>query len=118
VPKIDRNNSLRLFSLSISYVFDNERGLLLYQRLRSTPVFWHRVVGVKVDEFRTYSELIDDGTEASLPGIAITSGRLCQRSRYLETNKLSVRASEFRSGLFWQPYEGEVYQPLVTHRLS
>jgi hypothetical protein len=36
-----------------------ELGILLYQTLRFTS-FRYAVVGVEVDEFRTYSELMED----------------------------------------------------------
>jgi hypothetical protein len=48
-----------------------ELGILLYQRLRSTSAFRYGIVGVEVDEFRTCSELTDDLTVASLPGIVV-----------------------------------------------
>ncbi len=37
-------------------------GILLYQKLRSASSFRHSILGVEVDEFRTYSELIEDLT--------------------------------------------------------
>jgi hypothetical protein len=75
-----------------------ELGILLYQRLRSAPAFRYGIVGVEVDEFRTYSELIDDGTVISLPGIVV------DRDIW----------QLFATGYFWKLYEGEVYKPLVT----
>jgi hypothetical protein len=37
-----------------------EIGILLYRQLQSAPAFRFALVGVEVDEFRTYSELSDD----------------------------------------------------------
>jgi hypothetical protein len=92
-----------------------ELGILLYQRLRSAPSFRYGIVGVEVDEFRTYSELIDDSlgerlrqrTVASLPGIV-----LAQDIWQLLGSSPILRS--FSTGYFWKPYEGEVYKPLVT----
>ncbi len=84
-----------------------ELGILLYQRLRSAPAFRYGIVGVEVDEFRTYSELIDDGTVASLPGIVVN-----QEMWQLLGSPSGLRS--FAKGYFWKPYEGEVYKPLVT----
>jgi hypothetical protein len=84
-----------------------ELGILLYQQLRSAPAFRYGIVGVEVDEFRTYSELIDDGTVASLPGIVID-----RDIWQLLGSPATLR--NFAMGYFWKPYEGEVYKPLVT----
>jgi hypothetical protein len=84
-----------------------ELGILLYQRLRSAPTFRYGIVGVEVDEFRTYSELIDDGTVISLPGIVVD-----RDIWHLLGSPSGLRS--FATGYFWKPYEGEVYKPLVT----
>jgi hypothetical protein len=92
-----------------------ELGILLYQRLRpakaaltlSAPMFRYGIVGVEVDEFRTYRDLIDDGAVASLPGIVI------DRDIWQLLGSPSALRS-FATGYFWKPYEGEVYKPLVT----
>jgi hypothetical protein len=84
-----------------------ELGIFFYQSLRSASPFRYALVGVEVDEFRTYSELLEESSDLSFPGLvlAIQVGR-------------EIRASSaFRSfspGYIWQPYEGEVYNPLMA----
>ncbi len=83
-----------------------ELGILLYQRLRSAPAFRYGIVGVEVDEFRTYSELIEDGTVASLPGVTINQD-------IWQLLGSPSRLRSFAPGYLWNPYEGEVYKPLA-----
>jgi hypothetical protein len=84
-----------------------ELGILLYQRLRSAPTFRYALVGVEVDEFRTYHELLDESPTPTFPGLVLA-----------ETVWQSLGASPtfrpFSSGYVWQPYEGEVYKPLLV----
>lgn len=40
-----------------------ELGITLYQRLQSAPSFRYALVGIEVDEFRTYSELLENPSE-------------------------------------------------------
>ena len=47
-------------------------GILLYQRLRTAPSFRYGIVGVEVDEFRTYDELLEDSTRALFPELVIS----------------------------------------------
>jgi hypothetical protein len=69
------------------------------------PQFRYALVGVEVDEFRTYSELIED-----LPNLTF-SGLVLAKSLQQEFGLLpSFRA--FSPNYVWQPYEGEVYNPL------
>jgi hypothetical protein len=84
-----------------------ELGILLYQRLRSAPSFRYGIVGVEVDEFRTYSELIDDATVTNLSGIVIS-----QDIWQLLGSPSTLR--NFTLNYLWKPYEGEVYKPLAT----
>jgi hypothetical protein len=63
--------------------------------------------GLEVDEFRTYSESIDDQTVFNLPGIEID-----RDIWQLLGSPSALRC--FDTGYFWKPYEGEVYKPLVT----
>jgi hypothetical protein len=48
-----------------------ELGMLLYKHLRIAPPFRYALVGVEVDEFRTYSELIEDLPNLSIPGLVL-----------------------------------------------
>ena len=84
-----------------------ELGILLYQRLRSAPTFRYGIVGVEVDEFRTYSELIDDPMVVSLPGIVIDQD-------IWQSLGSPPAFRNFATGYCWKPYEGEVYKPLST----
>jgi hypothetical protein len=48
-----------------------ELGILLYQQLRTAPPFRYTLVGVEVDEFRTYSELSTESPAPSIPGLVL-----------------------------------------------
>lgn len=84
-----------------------ELGILFYQTLRSSPPFRYALVGVEVDEFRTYSELIEDLPNLTLPGLVLAK----ELSPTLETSPLFRL---FSPSYVWQPYQGEVYNPLIT----
>ena len=84
-----------------------ELGILLYQSLRFATTFRYALVGVEVDEFRTYSELIENLSNLSIPGLVI--------AKTLE-QELGI-SSAFRSfspNYVWQPYAGEIYNPLMV----
>jgi hypothetical protein len=78
-----------------------ELGILLYQRLQSAPPFRYALVGVEVDEFRTYGELSTELPATCFPGLVLS-----------ETIWRSLAA--FSPGYVWQPYEGEIYKPLTV----
>jgi len=84
-----------------------ELGILFYQHLRFAPEFRYALVGVEVDEFRTYSELLEDFSELSIPGLvlAIEVG---------QEMELSSAYRSFSPGYVWLPYEGEIYNPLMA----
>lgn len=84
-----------------------EVGILLYQHLRFAPPFRYALVGVEVDEFRTYSELIEDSSNLSSPGLVLA------RDIQQELGILPVFRS-FTPSYVWQPYAGEVYNPLMA----
>jgi hypothetical protein len=84
-----------------------ELGILLYQTLRFAPSFRPALVGVEVDKFRTYSELIEDLSNLSLPGLVIAK-ELNHGRETLPVFRL------FSPSYVWQPYEGEVYNPLMV----
>ncbi|PSF36823.1 hypothetical protein C7H19_12720 [Aphanothece hegewaldii CCALA 016] len=84
-----------------------ELGILLYQHLQSAPDFRYALVGVEVDEFRTYSELIEDSSILSFPGLVLAE------TIWNEMNKPSAFRT-FSLGYVWKPYEGEVYKPLLV----
>ena len=84
-----------------------ELGILLYQSLQFAPIFRYALVGVEVDEFRTYSELIEESFNLSIPGLVLA------KSLERELGILPVFRS-FGSGYVWQPYAGEVYNPLMA----
>ncbi|QXE24063.1 hypothetical protein B6N60_02766 [Richelia sinica FACHB-800] len=94
-----------------------ELGNLLYEHLHSVNLlcedkgflfpFRYALVGVEVDEFRTYSELIEDLPNLSIPGLVLST----ELTQGLET--LSG-FQEFSSGYIWQPYKGEVYHPSMA----
>lgn len=84
-----------------------EVGILLYQSLRSAPPFRYGLVGVEVDEFRTYSELMEDMFNLSIPGLVVS------KTLEQQGGKLSAFRS-FSPHYVWQPYEGEIYNPLIA----
>jgi hypothetical protein len=84
-----------------------ELGILLYQSLRFAPTFRYALVGVEVDEFRTYSELIEESSNLSIPGLVLA------KTIAQELGILPVFRS-FSPSYVWQPYAGEIYNPLMT----
>lgn len=92
-----------------------ELGILLYQRLQSAPPFRYALVGVEADEFRTYSELITEIPVTSFPGLVLaeTVWRSFGVSQS-ESLGASTLFRPFSAGYVWQPYEGEVYKPLMV----
>jgi hypothetical protein len=84
-----------------------ELGILLYQSLRFATTFRYALVGVEVDEFRTYSELIEDAPDLSIAGLVLA------RDLKQELGRLPMFRS-FSPSYVWQPYAGEVYNPLMA----
>ena len=83
-----------------------EIGIFLYQSLRFAPPFRYALVGMEVDEFRTYSELIEEPALV-FPGLVLAE------AVWQATGASSVFRS-FSLGYVWKPYEGEVYRPLLA----
>jgi hypothetical protein len=84
-----------------------ELGILWYWSLQFAPAFRYALVGVEVDEFRTYSELMEDLSDLSLPGLVVAKN-LDRRLATLPGFR------SFASGYVWQSYQGEVYNPLMV----
>ncbi|MBC7970041.1 MAG: hypothetical protein H7Z11_07945 [Verrucomicrobia bacterium] len=113
---LDTNWWCRVFPSGISEVGINtpetaylmtELGILLYQRLRSAPTFRYALVGVEVDEFRTYGELLEDSSTVAFPGLVMAE----------TVWRVMGAAPAFRPftfGYVWTLYEGEVYKPLLS----
>jgi hypothetical protein len=93
-------------SAESAYVM-TELGILLYQALRFAPAFRYALVGVEVDEFRTYSELIEESSSLLIPGLVLS------RSIEQQLELLPVFRS-FSLNAVWQPYAGEIYNPLMV----
>jgi hypothetical protein len=95
-----------------------EIGISLYRLLQSAPDFRFALVGVEVDEFRTYTELIEDRELLAVlfPGLVLAN----------PVWKLIGSPGSFRKfagDYVWQSYGGEVYRPLrasldLTERLD
>jgi hypothetical protein len=84
-----------------------ELGILLYRHLQAAPPFRYALVGVEVDEFRTFSELLQGASELSIPGLVLAA----------EIGQAMGGSSAYRpfsSGYVWLPYQGEVYNPLMA----
>lgn len=84
-----------------------ELGILLYQRLLSAPSFRYALVGVEVDEFRTYNELLEDLPNLAFPGLVLAL------DVWQEVGS-PQRFQHFSLGYVWKTYEGEVYKPLMA----
>jgi hypothetical protein len=84
-----------------------ELGIILYQRLQSAPSFRYALVGIEVDEFRTYSELLEDSSVINFPGLVLAES-------IWQTLGSSLVFRPFSLGYVWKPYEGEVYKPLIA----
>ncbi|WNZ44509.1 hypothetical protein Q2T42_22170 [Leptolyngbya boryana CZ1] len=84
-----------------------ELGILLYGRLQSAPAFRYALAGIEVDEFRTYSELIDDAAELGnqFPGLVLAES-------VWQAIGSPTAFHPFGSGYVWKRYEGEIYKPL------
>jgi len=85
-----------------------ELGILLYQKLRTAPPFRYALVGVEVDEFRTFSELSGDAASLAIPGLVLST----ELEKQFQEGLSSLRP--FSPGYVWQPYAGEIYSPLMT----
>lgn len=84
-----------------------ELGILLYQRLLVAGPFRYALVGVEVDEFRTYSELLEESSPSPFPGLVLAE-------TVWQAGGSSSEFRPFSSGYVWKPYEGEVYKPLMA----
>lgn len=84
-----------------------ELGILFYQHLRTASEFRYALVGIEVDEFRTYSELLQDSSDLSIPGLVVAE-------EVGQALRLSSAYRPFCHGYVWLPYEGEIYNPLMA----
>ncbi len=84
-----------------------ELGILLYQSLRFIANFRYALVGVEVDEFRTYSELIEESPNLSIAGLVLAKS-------IQQELVISPVFRPFSPSHVWQPYAGEIYNPLMT----
>ena len=87
-----------------------ELGILLYQHLQSAPTFRYALVGLEVDEFRTFDELLSESSNLNMPGLVLSD------STWQSLGSPSAFRT-FSSGYVWQPYEGETYKPLTVSPL-
>jgi hypothetical protein len=83
-----------------------ELGIALYQRLRTAPDFRYAIVGVEVDEFRTYDELRQELSLAGFKGLVLNAA--------IGQTWHEMNLRPFSPGYVWLPYEGEVYRPLLV----
>jgi hypothetical protein len=84
-----------------------ELGILLYQRLNTAPAFRYALVGVEVDEFRTYDELVEEASVLRFPGLVMSEN-------VWQVTGASSAFRPFSHGYVWKPYEGKAYKPLVS----
>ncbi len=113
---IDENWWCRVYPSNVSEVgiespesayLMTELGIFLYQHLCSAPAFRYALVGVEVDEFRTYSELLEESSKLSIPGLVLAI-------EVAQALGISTAYRPFSPGYIWLPYEGEIYNPLMT----
>jgi hypothetical protein len=95
-----------------------EIGILLYRLLQSAPAFRFALVGVEVDEFRTYQELIEDREILAVlfPGLVLANP-------VWQSIGSPGSFRKFVGDYVWLSYAGEVYHPLrassdLTERLD
>jgi hypothetical protein len=100
LSKVGINNPENAFSMT-------NLGLTLYRNLLSSPPFRYALVGVEVDEFRTHSELIEDLPNLYIPGLVLSTA-------LAEEVETLPGFQPFSSSYVWQPYKGEIYNPLMT----
>ena len=102
----DNVSEVGIYSPESAYLM-TELGLLFYEALKFNSSFRYALVGVEVDEFRTYSELIEDLPNLSIPGLVLA------KTIEQEVETLPIFRA-FGSSYVWQPYQGEVYNPLMV----
>ncbi|MEO0807995.1 MAG: hypothetical protein AAFY33_16975 [Cyanobacteria bacterium J06643_4] len=90
----------------LAYIM-TEMGILLYQHLQTATTYRYGIVGLEVDEFRTYSELLTETPSINFPGLVLAE------SMWKELASPNTFVP-FTPGYLWQPYEGEVYRPLIV----
>jgi hypothetical protein len=79
-------------------------GETLYQRLRSAPaVYRYALVGVEVDDFRSYDELVADEDLTRFPGLVLSDDTWAACGR-------PSAFVPFTPGYRWIPYAGEHYE--------
>ncbi|WP_017663620.1 hypothetical protein [Baaleninema simplex] len=81
-----------------------EIGFLLYRHLKKSPSFRYALVGVEVDAFRFYHELIPRNGKADVD----LNGLVISEKIYEDANK-PLGFVPFKTEYFWKPYKGEVY---------
>ena len=96
-------------ALDLAYLM-TELGILLYQHLQSAPTFRYALVGVEVDEFRTFDELLEESSTLAMPGLVLANSTW-------QSIGLPSMFRAFSPGCVWQPYEGETYKPLTVSSL-
>lgn len=80
-----------------------EMAIRLYHHLKDAPEFRYAIAGVEVDDFRTYSELIEDLKEFKddlISGMVINEDIL---------KEFGIKGEDFCPGYQWAPYEGESF---------
>ncbi|WP_109830289.1 hypothetical protein [Reichenbachiella versicolor] len=79
----------------------SELGLKLYDILKSAPDFRFALVGVEVDDFVEFNDLINE-PEINLDRTGLVINRLIKHSSELYSNY-----EQFNETHYWTPYDGE-----------
>lgn len=70
---------------------------VLYRSLQGAPFFRYAIVGLEVEEFRTYNELLQEPDLSIFPGLVINKD-------LLEELRVPSSFRPFGSGYVWLPY--------------
>jgi hypothetical protein len=95
----------------------SELGFRLYKRLMSAPSFRFALVGCEVDEFRSYSELLDDvGTYSDGHRELTYFDGLVLREDVWKELGMPLGFLPFSEEHRWKPYWGTSYSPLGDNK--
>jgi len=79
-----------------------ELGYVLYQQLRACSTFRYALVGIEVELFRLYSELVNEESYMKFSGLVLSQD-------LWEVIGRPSEVEEFKPGYFWFPYQGEKF---------
>jgi len=84
-----------------------EIGFEFYKLLKLSPKFRYAMVGIEVDEFRNWNELIAEPDD-----ILLFKGLVIRKDIYQYLGSPGALV-EFKENYLWIPYEGEIYDESI-----